>query len=52
MVAEHRRVVDAVGGGDPDDAEAALRHHLRMVLSERARASAPSTPTTSRSETA
>jgi DNA-binding GntR family transcriptional regulator len=34
MVEEHRRVVDAVEVGDPDLAEAALRHHLRMVLSE------------------
>jgi DNA-binding GntR family transcriptional regulator len=33
MVAEHRLVVDAVRRGDPDAAEAALRHHLRMVLS-------------------
>src|SRR5437867_2378118 len=33
-VDEHRRVVDAVGLGDPDRADAALRHHLRMVLSE------------------
>ena len=33
MVAEHKLVVDAVRRGDPDAAEAALRHHLRMVLS-------------------
>jgi DNA-binding GntR family transcriptional regulator len=33
MVAEHRAVVDAVARRDPDAAEAALRHHLRMVLS-------------------
>lgn len=33
MVDEHRRVVDAVDVGDPDLAQAALRHHLRMVLS-------------------
>jgi DNA-binding GntR family transcriptional regulator len=33
MVDEHRRVVDAIDLGDPDLAEAALRHHLRMVLS-------------------
>jgi GntR family transcriptional regulator, rspAB operon transcriptional repressor len=33
MVDEHGRVVDAVDVGDPDLAEAALRHHLRMVLS-------------------
>lgn len=32
MVAEHRLVVEAVGRGDPDAAETALRHHLRMVL--------------------
>lgn len=33
MVAEHEAVIDAVRAGDPDAAEAALRHHLRMVLS-------------------
>ena len=33
MVAEHRAVVAAVADGDADGAEAALRHHLRMVLS-------------------
>ncbi len=33
MVAEHHAVVRAVAAGDPDAAEAALRHHLRMVLS-------------------
>lgn len=33
MVAEHRTVVAAVAQGDPEAAEAALRHHLRMVLS-------------------
>ena len=33
MVAEHTLVVDAVRRGDSDAAEAALRHHLRMVLS-------------------
>jgi len=33
MVAEHRTVVAAVAERDPDRAEAALRHHLRMVLS-------------------
>jgi DNA-binding GntR family transcriptional regulator len=32
-VEEHRRVLDAVDVGDADLAEAALRHHLRMVLS-------------------
>jgi DNA-binding GntR family transcriptional regulator len=34
MIAEHKRVVDAVAGGDADAAERALRHHLRMVLSD------------------
>jgi DNA-binding GntR family transcriptional regulator len=33
MVTEHRAVVAAVAAGDPDRAERALRHHLRMVLS-------------------
>jgi GntR family transcriptional regulator, rspAB operon transcriptional repressor len=33
MVAEHGLVLDALAQGDPDTAEAALRHHLRMVLS-------------------
>lgn len=33
MVAEHELVVLAVAQGDPDAAETALRHHLRMVLS-------------------
>jgi DNA-binding GntR family transcriptional regulator len=33
MVAEHRAVVAAVADKDPDQAEGALRHHLRMVLS-------------------
>jgi DNA-binding GntR family transcriptional regulator len=33
MIAEHRAVVAAVAGHDPDAAEDALRHHLRMVLS-------------------
>ena len=33
MVAEHRAVVAAVADHDPDAAETALRHHLRMVLS-------------------
>ena len=33
MVAEHRQVLEALKQGDPDAAETALRHHLRMVLS-------------------
>lgn len=33
MIAEHRAVVGAVAQHDPDAAEHALRHHLRMVLS-------------------
>jgi GntR family transcriptional regulator, rspAB operon transcriptional repressor len=33
MIAEHRAVVKAVADHDPDAAEEALRHHLRMVLS-------------------
>jgi GntR family transcriptional regulator, rspAB operon transcriptional repressor len=33
MVAEHRAVVAAVADKDPDQAEGALRHHLRMVTS-------------------
>jgi GntR family transcriptional regulator, rspAB operon transcriptional repressor len=33
MIAEHRSVVAAVAAHDPDEAERALRHHLRMVLS-------------------
>jgi DNA-binding GntR family transcriptional regulator len=33
MVAEHRLVLDALRRHDPDGAETALRHHLRMVLS-------------------
>ena len=33
MVSEHRAVVAAIADRDPDGAEAALRHHLRMVLS-------------------
>lgn len=34
MIEEHKAVVDAVGRNEPDAAEAALRHHLRMVLSD------------------
>jgi DNA-binding GntR family transcriptional regulator len=34
MIEEHKAVVDAVGQADPDLAENALRHHLRMVLSD------------------
>jgi DNA-binding GntR family transcriptional regulator len=33
MIDEHRAVLEAVGAHDPDRAEEALRHHLRMVLS-------------------
>jgi DNA-binding GntR family transcriptional regulator len=33
MIGEHRAVVAAVAAHDPDQAEQALRHHLRMVLS-------------------
>jgi DNA-binding GntR family transcriptional regulator len=33
MVAEHELVLGAVARGEADAAEAALRHHLRMVLS-------------------
>jgi DNA-binding GntR family transcriptional regulator len=33
MVVEHRDVVDGLRANDPDGAERALRHHLRMVLS-------------------
>ena len=33
MISEHRAVVAAVAQRDPDAAEQALRHHLRMVLS-------------------
>ena len=33
MISEHRAVVAAVAQRDPDAAENALRHHLRMVLS-------------------
>lgn len=33
MISEHRDVVAALGKHDPDEAEAVLRHHLRMVLS-------------------
>jgi DNA-binding GntR family transcriptional regulator len=34
MIEEHRAIVAAVGAHDPDGAERALRHHLRMVLRE------------------
>lgn len=34
MIAEHRAVVDAVARRDPDEAELALRYHLRQVLRE------------------
>jgi GntR family transcriptional regulator, rspAB operon transcriptional repressor len=33
MVSEHGQVLEALEQGDPDAAEAMLRHHLRMVLS-------------------
>ncbi len=33
MVAEHRELVAAIAAADADRAEAAMRHHLRMVLS-------------------
>ena len=33
MVAEHRELVAAIAAGDADRAEAAMHHHLRMVLS-------------------
>jgi DNA-binding GntR family transcriptional regulator len=33
MVTEHGQVLEALQQGDPDAAEAMLRHHLRMVLS-------------------
>ena len=34
MVGEHREVVAAIAERDADRAEDALRHHLRMVLSQ------------------
>jgi DNA-binding GntR family transcriptional regulator len=34
MIAEHREVLAALAENDPDLAESALRHHLRMVLRE------------------
>jgi GntR family transcriptional regulator, rspAB operon transcriptional repressor len=33
MISEHRVVISAVAAHDPEEAERALRHHLRMVLS-------------------
>jgi DNA-binding GntR family transcriptional regulator len=33
MVVEHHVVLDALRRAAPDEAEVALRHHLRMVLS-------------------
>ena len=33
MISEHRAVVAAVARREPEAAEQALRHHLRMVLS-------------------
>ena len=32
MVGEHRLILKAIARGDPDAAEDAMRHHLRMVL--------------------
>jgi GntR family transcriptional regulator, rspAB operon transcriptional repressor len=32
MLAEHRLILKAIARGDPDAAEDAMRHHLRMVL--------------------
>ncbi len=34
MIDEHRAVLDALSGEDPDEAEALLRNHLRTVLRE------------------
>jgi DNA-binding GntR family transcriptional regulator len=34
MIAEHREIVARLADNDPDGAEAALRHHLQMVLRE------------------
>ena len=34
MVSEHEQVLGGVERNDPDTAEAAMRHHLRMVLRE------------------
>ena len=34
MIAEHREIVALLAEHDPDGAEAALRHHLQMVLRE------------------
>ena len=34
MIVEHRAVLDALAQHDPEAAEGALRHHLRMVLRE------------------
>jgi DNA-binding GntR family transcriptional regulator len=44
MLDEHRQIVAAVAGGDAEQAELALRHHLRMVASNlpRLRESCPS----------
>jgi DNA-binding GntR family transcriptional regulator len=33
MIVEHRAVLAALAARDPEAAEQALRHHLRMVLS-------------------
>ena len=32
LIGQHRAILDALGQGDPDDAEAALRTHLREVF--------------------
>jgi DNA-binding GntR family transcriptional regulator len=34
MIVEHKVVLAEIAKGDPDEAETALRHHLRMVLSD------------------
>jgi GntR family transcriptional regulator, rspAB operon transcriptional repressor len=34
MIIEHKVVLAAIEKGNPDEAETALRHHLRMVLSD------------------
>ena len=34
ILGDHRRIVDAIGAGDPDQARKALRHHLSGTLAE------------------